>query len=149
MSDDASFQDILNTPGSAIKPPKALPVGEYISVVDGQPEITKLGQKQTNAVIFPLKPMQAKESVDKNLLVEALDGKALQDKKIRHTIFVTPDSKYRLKQFLVDHLGLDADTPLGQLIPQAMGRQVVVTIGHRAADDGSTIYQEVKATAHV
>lgn len=149
MNDDASFQDILNTPASDIKPPKALPVGDYICIVDGQPEITKLGQKQTNAVIFSLKPMQAKESVNKDLLVEALDGKALPDKKIRHTIFVTPDSKYRIKQFLVDHLGLDAATPIGQLIPQSMGRQVVVNIGHRAADDGSTIYQEVKATAHV
>jgi len=149
MSDDASFQDILNTTASDIKPPKALPVGEYISVVDGQPEITKLGVKQTNAVIFSLKPMQAAESVNKDQLIAALDGRALQDKKIRHTIFVTPESKYRIKQFLVDHLGLDGDQPIGQLIPQAMGRQVVVTIGHRAADDGSTIYQEVKSTAHV
>lgn len=149
MSDDASFQDILNTTASDIKPPKALPAGDYICVVDGQPEITKIGQKQTNAVIFSLKPMQAKESVNKDLLIEALDGKALQDKKIRHTVFVTPDSKYRIKQFLVDHLGLDKDTAIGQLIPQAMGRQVVVNVGHKASEDGTTVYQEVKATAHV
>lgn len=149
MSDDASFQDILNTTAANIKPPKALPVGEYICVVDSQPEFTKVGQKQTNAVDFMMKPMQAKESVNKDQLIESLDGKALQDKRIRHRVFVTPDSKFRIKQFLVDHLGLDADQPIGMLIPQAMGRQVVVTIGHRAAEDGSTIYQEVKSTAHV
>lgn len=147
---DPSFEDILNTPAEDAKPPVALPVGTYLGIVDGQPEFRKIGQKQTDCVNFSIKPIQAQEDVDKDKLSEALNGKSLQDKKIYHRLFITEDAKWRLVKFLHNDCGIDKEGKnIKQMIPEAMGRQVMVVIGHRAADDGSTVYQEVKSTAHV
>ena len=145
---DVSFQDILNMPADQIEAPKALPVGTYVCIVDGQPEYAKIGKNNTDCVNFMLKPVQAMQDVDQSQLAEVLNGSSLQDKKVRHRLFVTKDSSWRLKQFLNEHLGIPL-TSLGQMVPEAMGKQVMVTLGHQAADDGVQIYQTVKATAKV
>ena len=145
---DISFQDILSKPADYIKAPVALPVGTYLALVDGQPEFAKVGQNNTDCVNFNLKPIQPQGDVDQKQLLEALNGQSLQDKKIRHRLFVTPDSAWRLKQFLAEHLGIPV-TNLGAMIPEAMGKQVMVTLGHQASQDGTQVYQVVKSTAKV
>jgi len=145
---DMSFADILNRPADEIEAPKALPVGTYLCIVDGQPEFAKIGKNNTDCVNFNLKPVQPGPDVDQKALQDTLNGQSLSDKKIRHRLFVTPDSAWRLKQFLNEHLGVPV-TNLGAMIPEAMGRQVMVTLGHQASDDGTQIYQVVKATAKV
>jgi hypothetical protein len=142
----ANFMDILNQPADDIKVPQALPTGTYLCIIDGQPEITKVGKKETDAVIFSFKPVQPTEDVDQQALQTALDGSALADKKIRYTMWGTPDAAYRIKNFLVDHLGIPS-TSLGQMIPQAMGKQVLVNIGHRTDGNPPQIYMDVKSTA--
>lgn len=145
-----SFTDILNKPAAAIEPPKPLPVGTYLAIVDGPGELAKIGKDQTDCVNFKLKLMQAQPDVDQGALQEALNGASLADKSVRHRLFITQASVWRLKQFLVEHLGID-DTgkSLGELLPEAPGRQVMVTLGHRASDDGQQIFTEVKGTAKV
>jgi hypothetical protein len=146
---DMSFQEILNQPLSEIEAPKAAPIGTYLGMVDGQPEFVKVGQNQTDAVNFNIKLLQAVK-VDDNQLSEYLNGSPLSDKHIRHRLFLTKDSRYRVKQFLVDHLGIQFDegkTSLGQAIPEAMGKQVILELGHRSSQDGTQIYNEVKSTA--
>lgn len=148
--EDMSFQDILKTPIGDIEAPKALPVGQYLGMVDGQPEYIKVGQNQTPAVNFTIKVLQAVK-VDEKQLADNLNGASLQDKKIRHRLFVTKDAAFRLKQFLVDHLGIEPSSPrqpLEQLVPEAMGKQVIVDLGHQSGSDGTSIYNVVKATAH-
>ena len=145
----ASFQDILNTPAADAKPPEALPTGTYLSIVDGQPEIVQLGEKQNYAAIFSLKPLQAQKDVDETRLSEVLNGSHLSDKRFRHTLWLTEDAKFRLAQFY-DHLGLERGSKtLGELIPETMGKQVLVNVGHRAGKDGQAVYAEVKSTAKV
>lgn len=145
---DANFQDILNKPIDQIEAPKALPVGTYLCLVDGQPEQTTIGKNNTPCYNFSLKPVQAQQDVDQGQLAENLNGASLQDKKIRHRLFITQDAAWRLKQFLVEHLGI-TPKPIIQMIPEAMGKQVMVTLGHRPSEDGTQIFQEVKATAKV
>ena len=149
---DMSFQDILNQPLSEIEAPKAAPVGTYLGLIEGQPEFVKLGQNQTDAVNFNIKLMQPMK-VDDKQLEEYLNGSALSEMRpIRHRLFLTRDSKYRVKQFLVDHLGIQFDekkTTLGQAIPEAMGKQVVVELGHQASQDGTQVFNIVKSTAKV
>jgi hypothetical protein len=91
--------------------------------------------------------------VDDKQLEEYLNGSALSEMRpIRHRLFLTRDSKYRVKQFLVDHLGIHFDekkTTLGQAIPEAMGKQVVVELGHQASQDGTQVFNIVKSTAKV
>src|SRR6516162_8046687 len=143
---ELSFQDILDMPIEDIKEPKALPPGTYTCIVDGQPEYAKVGQNQTECVNFNLKPLQAGSDVDANLLREVLDGANLQDKKIRHRIFLTDDSKHRAKKFLLNDLGLPPSS-IRQMVQEAMGKQVLVKLVHQASQDGTTVYHTVNSTA--
>lgn len=149
MSDD--FTDVLKVQSEAVKPPQALPAGTYLGIVDGQPEFERLGAKQSRCVTFSLKFMQAQPDVNATALMEALDGKSLPDRKIRHRIFIPEDNNpWRVNQFLVNHLGIDnKGKDILQMIPEAMGRQVMITLGHRSSDDGTQIFNEIKGTAHV
>lgn len=144
-----SFTDILNKPATEIEAGKPLPVGTYLCLVDGQPEHKTMGKNNTDCFEFNLKPMQAQADVDQQALLENLKGKSLSDKKLRHRLFVTEDSLWRLKKFLED-LGIELGSRgLGECIPEAMGRQVMVAVGHRASEDGTQVFMEVKNTAKV
>jgi hypothetical protein len=151
----ANFSEILNKPASSIEPPKPLPPGTYLCLVDGQPEFQKIGKNSTDCVNFKMKPVQAQADVDQTALQEVLTSKdgtfrPLQDTKIFHRLFITEDSIWRLKKFLVEDLGIEEGSKsLGQLIPEAMGRQVLVNVGHRPSDDGTQIYIDIKGTAAV
>lgn len=146
----SSFQDILNKPAAEIEAPKPLPVGTYLALVDGQPEFNKIGKNNTDCVEFKLKLAQAGDDVDQAILLEQLKGKPLSEKSIKHRLFITEDAVWRLKKFLVEDLGIEEGTRgLGEMIPEAMGKQVYVTLGHRPSDDGKQIYMEVKDTAKV
>ena len=142
----ANFSDILNKPIDDIKAPSALPTGTYLCLIDGQPELGPVGKKETPAAIFNFKPMQAMTDVDPQLLQTALDGSSLADKKIRFTLWLTDDAAHRAKTFLIEHLGIPKAS-LGEMFPQAMGRQVLVSIGHRTDGNPPQVYMDVKATA--
>lgn len=144
------FRELLKTKAADIKPPEALPVGTYLCLVDGQAELTTKGKNNNGCAIFKLKFMQPQGDVDQTQLVTILNGKALSEKFIRHTLWITDDSLWRLDNFLANDLGIDkGDKDTGQMIPEAPGRQVMVTIGHRPSDDGKQIYMEIKSTAHI
>lgn len=146
----ASFQDILNKPSSEIEAPKPLPVGTYLAVVDGLPEHKQLGANKTDAFVFNFKFMQPGPDVDTAALQENLKGKSLTDRFIKVNQFVTEDAVWRMKKMLVEGLGIEEGTRgLGEMIPEAMGRQVWITIGHRASDDGQSVYMEAKGFAKV
>lgn len=142
-----SFEDILNMPASDIKPPKPLPPGTYLCLIDGIPEFAKIGEKQTDVVNFNARVMQPLDDVDHQLLAEFENGVA--GKTVRIRFFITEDAKHRLLNFLKDHLDIEVTT-LKQMISEAPGRQVLVTIKHRVVQDGANInvYTDVSGTAH-
>lgn len=146
----ANFQDILAKPAADIKPPKTIPVGTYLAIVDGQGQFVKVGKQQTDAWKATYKLIQAQTDVDQAALLEALEGKALSDVKISQNWFITEAAVYRLKDFLVESLGIEEGTKgLGEMIPEAMGKQLYLSIGHRPSEDGKQIFAEVKSTAKV
>lgn len=142
-----SFQDILSQTLGEIEAPKAAPVGTYLGMVDGQPEYVKLGQNQTEAVNFNIKLLQAVK-VDPNQLDEYLNGSALQDKHIRHRLFLTKDSSHRIQKFLVNDLGVPKGISISQGIMEAMGKQVILEVGHQAGNQGDQVFNVVKNTAN-
>lgn len=145
-----SFQDILNKPAADVKPPKPLPIGNYLCLIDGQAELKQMGKEQNWGAIIKLKPIQAGPDVDQAALLEALEGKSLTEIPIQTTFWVTEKAAYRLKSFLVDALGLEEGSKsLGELLNDAPGKQVMVTISHRPSDDGRTMYMDVKGFARV
>jgi hypothetical protein len=146
----ANFMEILNKPFDDIKPPKPLPVGTYLCLVDGQPDYRRLGKDQNGAAIFKFKPIQADADVDQADLLEALEGKALSEVSFQTTFWITEKALYRLKDFLNNALGIEGNgRQLPEVIPEAAGKQVKVTIGHRPGDDGKAMYADVKGFARV
>lgn len=145
----ASFQEILNKPAASVEPPSPLPVGTYLCIVDGQGEYKKMGKNNTDVLELSLKPIQPQPDVDQEALATALKDKSLQDKPIRHRLFITDDAVWRLRKFIED-CGIEVGTrSLGELVMELPGKQVLVTMGHRASDDGTQIFGEVKNTAKV
>lgn len=142
----ASFQDILDQTVNEIERPKPYPIGTYLCLVDGPPEFKKIGQNQTDCIDFNLKIMQPGETVDP-AEIEAAGG--VIGKIIRHRLFLTDDAKWRLDQFLFEHLDIPFGTSRKQAIAAAQGHQVYATIGHRPSQDGTQMFAEIKSTAKV
>lgn len=152
----ANFNDILNRPVEAIEAPKPIPVGTYLALINAQPIFAKIGKNQTDCVNFPIIFQQPQDDVDVAALNESLaraDGvsKSLSDVKSNIRQFLTEDSLWRVKAFLVDHLGIEeTGKTLGQMIPEAMGRQVLVTVKHRLTDgDNPQVMMDIAGTAKV
>lgn len=143
----ASFQDILNKPASQIERPKPYPVGTYLFLVEGQPNIKEnVGKNKNTVVEYTLRFLQPAEDVDQQALME-MGG--VQGKTLKLGFWVTDDAVYRLKEFLVDHLGIPESGSLREMLPQAAGQQVYGVIRHRTSEDGQQVYSEIASTAKV
>jgi hypothetical protein len=147
----ASFEEILNRKSSEIRPPQAYPVGSYHCLIDGPPTPGKSSQKQTDYLRFKFKILSSLGDVDAAQAAEAqVIGKAIES-----DYYITDAAAYRLKEMLVDHLGIEdfAGTPqekgLKELISEAPGRQLVVKLKHELSQDGKRVFHRVDSTAHV
>lgn len=142
-----NFQSILNKPATAVERPKPLPVGTYLGMIMGLPEFNKVGQKETDVADFQIRILQPQPDVD---LVAFAEAKGNRDElKQRARFFITDDALFRLKEFL-EHLGIDpAGKSLSEMINEAPGKQVMVSLKHRPSQDGTQIYAEIDRTAAV
>ena len=134
----ANFVDILSTPMDDIKPPKTIPVGQYLAILDGPPEQKELGQNESPALVFKvrlLSPIHA----DEDELHEALNGRMLSEIPITFTQFLNGNGMFRLKIFLQDHLGIGGKGSLGEKVAMSAGREFVANITHRTLPNGGII----------
>lgn len=147
----ANLEEQLAKQAAEIEPPKPIPVGTYLCIVDGQPTFLQLGQNKTDAVDFMMKIAQPMDDVDQSALAEfTAKGDVIAGKRIKRRLFLTEDSIFMLKQFLTDSLGIDeTGKTLKQMIPEALGKQVYATVKHRSSDDGQRVFSEVASTAKV
>lgn len=147
----ASFEDILNQPASAIKAPEAYPVGTYHALVDGPLEPGKSSQKQTDFLRAKFKILKPMGDVD---AAKAAEQQVI-GKYIYNDYYITDGAAYRLKDFLVDGLGIELQNGSGQekslkeLIAEAPGQQVLVKLKHDISQDGKRVFHRVDSTAHV
>lgn len=151
MNAPANFASILDRPSSATEKPKPLPVGTYLAMVKSLPEEGESPQKKTPFQKFTLQFLQAAEDVDETALAEVLKGKALNEKTMAYTLYVTEDAAWRLGKFL-DDLGVDdanGTISFRQRISSTPGKQVLIGIKHRASEDGESVFAEIKSTAAV
>jgi hypothetical protein len=146
-----SFEDILSMPIADIKPPKPLPAGEYLALIESH-EVTEKGKNKNHCVIFSIRPTQAlnQDPTFQQDLIDALEGKNLRDRKLSHTLWLTPDAAYRLRIFLIDHLGLEDVSNLKHALSMVSGKELIVTIGHYVSTregEAPQVGMEIKATA--
>ena len=129
-----NFSDILDQPASTIERPKPLPVGTYVAVVRGLPEFGESTKKKTPYARFTLEILQPEDDVDQEA-IEALGG--VVGKTIRNDYYLTEDAFWRAKQFAED-CGVDTEgLTRGQMLEACNGAQVLITIRHEPAQDGS------------
>ncbi len=141
----ANFADALNRKADDVEKPKPLPVGTYLCTIAGPPEMKEIGQNNTPAAIFAVKVVAPQGDVDMEAL-NAMGGAA--GKSLRQTFFLTEDALYRLKDFLTEACGIEANgRTLGEMIPDAVNRQFLATVKHRPSPDGTQIYAEIGTTA--
>lgn len=145
-----NFQEILNEQAASIKPPKPIPMGNYLCLVDGTIEYAAQGKNNNPAAIVRLKPIQAMPDVDQHDLMTALDGQSLGDRVLRNSFWMTHDAKHHFTRFLIDALGIEPGTKtVGELANEAPGKQVICTVVHTPAGNGVDVYANVKGFAHV
>lgn len=149
-----NFGAILDRPSAEVERPKALPVGSYVALIQGQPRYGESSKKKTEQVEFDLKLLQAMDDVDEDDLREALtrkDGstKTLGDIKMKVTYYLTEDALWRLKDFLNHAQVEEGDLSLRQRITEAPGHQVGIVIKHDPSDDGESVFAKVGRTMAV
>lgn len=153
----ADFTSILSKPAAAVEKPKPKPAGTYLSTVAGMPaqrEVTFNGE--TNLVMnFKLKVMAPMQDVSQDALADPGVGELMTWPPFNKDFWVgTPEGEYAFKAFLTDHLGIEpGDKTLGEMVAEAPGRQVLVTLIHKPYTDKTTGQPEIAtnagATAHV
>lgn len=145
----STFQDILNKPVEDIKPPRPLPIGTYMCIVDGVPEVKQMGKAGNSAAVIKFKFMQPQPDVDQSALVEALSesGKQLPDFSVTSNMWLTDAAAFRLKDML-ESFGISMSSKtLAQALEEAPGKSCLVSIGHRPSEDGKSMFMDVKGTA--
>jgi hypothetical protein len=138
-----TFESILDTPADEVERPVPMPTGTYDCIVRGLYEEGKSAKKQTPFVKFTYAFVAAGEDVDEDELAE-MGG--LADKTIKDTYYTTPDALFRLTDTL-GNMGIDLE---GKSVRQALSEtpncDIRVVISHRASEDGTQIFAEVKRT---
>jgi len=146
-----SFESILDTPADAVERPKPLPAGTYDCIVKGMPEHGQSSQKKTPFVRFTYALQAAGEDVDEDELKELLTDKdgdigAIGTKSIKDTYYTTPDSLFRLTDAL-ENMGVDlTEKTIRAALDETPNASVRIQVGHRASEDGTQIFAEVKRT---
>lgn len=142
----ASFEDILNKPASEIKSPPAYPVGTYHCLVDGPPTPGKSSQKQTDFLGYKFKILSPMGDVDAAAAAE----QQIIGKIISSEFYITEAAAWRLKEMLVEHLGIEeGNKSLKELIAESPGKQVLVKLRHEISQDGKRVFHRLDSTAHV
>lgn len=151
-----NFSSILDRKPSEIEEPKAIPVGTYLVLLQGQYQTGESSQKKTPFVFFPSKILQAQEDVSQDE-INAFGGVQGKELKGRQGLlfYLTDESVYRLKEFLIDHLGIEPTDGAGnersikEILADASGKQVLVQITHQPSPDGKRLFGQVSATMKV
>ena len=148
------FKQILDTPGSAIEPPKIPPVGTYKARV-GTYKLTESRENKTPGLQFTNRLTgEYKEDVDETELQEFGGAAKLMSRDIQDTFWMSPDAQFRFKQWCSEALGIEGvdEMTIRQMADEAKNREVWVNLGHRTANrnDGSVAtYLQVNGYARV
>lgn len=143
------FSKLLSVSTDEIKKPEPLPQGTYLCQVKAHEYGETKSDKKTPFVLYTLIPLEPKEDVDQDELMTALQGKQIGEKQLRYTFYLSKDAQYRCLDFLkkcgVDTAGLS----LGQCIPEATGKVILVSVDKKPSSKpgDDTIYNEITGCA--
>ena len=125
-----SYKDLLRQRPSDVEPPLPIPAGPFKVRVTAF-EFSKAGQKQTDCVNFTLQLLEPGDEVDQQALAAAEAD--LRKAKPRHTIFITEDSLWALKSFLLDVLRLEEKDTFDEMMPDTVGKEFIAVFTQQAS----------------
>lgn len=138
------FSQLLSTPTDQIKKVPPCPAGTYFGIIGGEPKAYELKESDKNKtpfVRYHVKLTEAGADVNQADLTEA--GIDLAKKHMRKDFFLTPDAQYRLKDFVASCGVSVAGKTLGQIIPEAVGQRVMLTLTLRPSQDGKELFNDI------
>lgn len=148
----ASFEEILKRPTTEHKAPQPLPVGTYHCIIDGPPSYEESSQKKTPCRVYKFKIMAPMGDVDaKAAADQQVVGKIITGQGPGAAFYITEESVFRYRDFLVDHLGIEEDgkKSIEEMETEAPGRQVLVKLKHDISQDGKRVFHRIESTMHV
>lgn len=139
-----NFNELLQIPADSIKKPPTLPAGTYFGLIKGGAggkdyEFGESKEKKTPFVRYFLSLTEAGQDVDPGQLAEV----DLTKKVLRKDFYLTPDSMFRLKDFIASTGVSTAGRTLQEIIPEAVGKRVIIVITQRASQDGTDLFNDV------
>ncbi len=149
------FNKILDVKMDAVERPPLPPIGHYVFQVKKVPEINQKEGAQWSSINFQCAAIEVYEDADD---VDADDLKKFGGAKnvfSRYSfMFDSEDetqqarSKFALKTFLEDHLGIDPALTLKAALNAAVNKRFVGKLRHRAdKQNAENIYAEIEKTA--
>lgn len=145
MADD--WNDLLSMPAeSAVKPPP-VPKGAYRVLIESHEQV-KSRDKGTPGVQFNYTKLDPQADVNAEQWVEYLAHPAIQgtDPKMNDTFWLSKKAMYRLREFC-EKAGAKPDGMMAKMVADATGSTIVLSVNHRVASDGETVYAEISGYA--
>src|SRR3974390_1161618 len=135
------FKKLLSKNMDEVERPRPLAPGTYYGrIAKFSCDVSK--ERKTPYVRLFLSVTSAGEGVD----LDSLNGVDLSKKQLRKDFYLTPDSEYRLKEFLKSCGIQVAGRSFESTLPESINSPVIIEVTQRAATDGSgEFYNDVNA----
>lgn len=141
------FSNLTSVNFDDVKRPAVKPPGTYHAVISDY-KFDVSSQKKTPYVRFSFTGLSAGEDVDQDLLKEE-DGTPIDLTKWKPTtrglsdFYLTPESTFRLKEFL-EELGVStAGRSIGECLPETKGMPVLLTVSMKSNQDGTGFFNQI------
>lgn len=132
------FSKLLGKPLDSVERPKPLPAGTYYGSIKNF-EPVEIGQNKTPAIRFNLSLASPGEDIDPN----DLQGIDLSKRTMRKEYYLTPESEYRLKEFIAS-LGIQtAGRSFEETLPETLNQQVMIAVIQKSSQNGEEIFNNV------
>lgn len=127
------FKALLGKSMTDVKRPPVIPAGTYSGNIKGY-KIEESSKKKTPFVGFTVRLMAPGDDIESSDLTDP-EGNPIQisGKEMSRNgcdFYLTPDSEWRLKEFLAS-LGIEENKTFGEALPETTNAEVIVTVGHQ------------------
>jgi len=135
------FATILDESPDEVIRPVPLARGTYEAVVAGPPRYDESSQKKTPFAEFTLRVIAALDDV---LPDELEESGGLEDRTIKHTMYITDQAKWRIDEFH-EACGIDLTVPATrrQRNEECVNARVRILVTHRPSQDGETVFAQI------
>jgi len=144
----ADFSAILGKKATEVVKPPVKPVGTYIAQIAGLPKQenpTVQGEERV-VLSFPIKLLSAQADVDPDKLSAPGMGEIHSWPAFKKDFWIDdPQGEYALTQFLTHTLDIPQEGTLGEMVAQAVGKQLIAEIIHKPYISKQTGEPEIAA----